>query len=1243
MTKSRTYRIFKPLAYGALMVAFVLFFSACNHKKVNEPTQKLWHGQSREIRYQPDGNGFVITNGTKRFNRALYGSHTAFRVEAGDLPEFALYMPRIGGTLRLGLIQADSSKWLIDAENITARYEAGTMTYRIKDPLLNKGEINLQLLALPDADGMVLKITSKNVPENVELFWAFGGASDKRLSRDGDLGADPESSFYLKAENCTDNEYFIDNNSFRLYYGSGRSLSDNEVYENNYKPSKEEIESTQLTTRKRIFGFFPAETQLKLVDASYQKNPLQLLSSEKENSPVIAARQKLHSGNANYILLVNPDTKQTINYDELPELFKQADIARKELADHIKINTPDKYINAVGASLSTAADAVWDGQSFMHGAIAWRMPLNGWRGAYAADWLGWHDRAKTHFRGYFEAQYTEPASGPSVPDQKTNLARQKEEVGTALFTNGYISRNPGKINKPHHYDMNLVFIAQLLSHFNWTGDLEFLKESWPVLERHLAWEKRNFDANNDGLYDAYCCIWASDALQYSGGGVTHSSAYNYRANKTAAELAALIGKDPAPYLAEAKKIKTAVNQQLWLPEKGWFAEYKDLLGNQLVHPSAALWTVYHSIDEGLADPFQAYQATQYVDHSIPKIPVEANGLASGKYYTLSTTNWMPYTWSINNVAFAEVLHTALAYWQSGRNEEAFTLTKSVFLDYMFMGSSPGNFGQLSYYDAFRDELYRDFSDPVGTASRAFVEGLFGIAPDLINKKISIKPGWPAEWEFAGLETPDINLQFEQKGNTDRYLIETKFGKEITLELALKAKSSQIKSVKINDKDCDWTWNKNAIGTPELQLISLPGTTFKFEIEWNENTLQAAQIQEYYASGEVLSIGFDKSEIIDIYDPQKILKSIEQTTDQLQAVLQGETGWRTFFVQLKQGEAVWWQPFSFELRNPISILASKNQPKNEVLFNIQNNSAADFKGKVALGNFSQNFSIPAKSTSENISVLANNLVPGSNIIHITTAEKQFSEKLINWNVQTKAEDTFDEVDLSEQFNSSINHIFDKQYFSPRSRYPTLSIPTQGIGDWCSYREHEEIDDTGIRILAAQNGQIIAPQGIPLKIPANNETNIVFTSQWDNHPEKVELPLEGKASHLYLLMAGSMHHMQINMTNGLMRVEYTDGTFDDLQLKSPDNWWPIEQDYYEDGFAFQLPSPQPPRLYLKTGEWHLDSYNVLAKNKTIKIEGGAASLLDLALNPEKELKTLTLETYTNDVVIGLMAATLKREVN
>ena len=114
------------------------------------------------------------------------------------------------------------------------------------------------------------------------------------------------------------------------------------------------------------------------------------------------------------------------------------------------------------------------------------MPLPGWRGAYIADWLGWHDRAKIHFSAYKESQYTSPPSGPSVPNPKVNLARETEEKGTALFTSGYIARRPGEQSHPHHYDMNQVFVDQLLRHFLWTGDTAYLREIWPLLERHFA-------------------------------------------------------------------------------------------------------------------------------------------------------------------------------------------------------------------------------------------------------------------------------------------------------------------------------------------------------------------------------------------------------------------------------------------------------------------------------------------------------------------------------------------------------------------------------------------------------------------------------------------------------------------------------------------------------------------------------------------------------------------------------------
>ena len=107
-----------------------------------------------------------------------------------------------------------------------------------------------------------------------------------------------------------------------------------------------------------------------------------------------------------------------------------------------------------------------------------------------------------------------------------------------------------------------------------------------VLVDHLAYEKRCFDQDGDGLYENFANTLISDAHHYSGGACTQASAYNYRAHLLAARLAGLIGKDPEPFRREAEKIRAAMNEVLWMPKEGWYAEYRDLLGLKRLHPSA---------------------------------------------------------------------------------------------------------------------------------------------------------------------------------------------------------------------------------------------------------------------------------------------------------------------------------------------------------------------------------------------------------------------------------------------------------------------------------------------------------------------------------------------------------------------------------------------------------------------------------------------------------------------------------
>jgi len=117
------------------------------------------------------------------------------------------------------------------------------------------------------------------------------------------------------------------------------------------------------------------------------------------------------------------------------------------------------------------------------------------------------------------------------------------------------------------------------------------------------------------------------------------------------------------------------------------------------------------------------------------------------------------------------------------------------------------------------------------------------------------------------------------------------------------------------------------------------------------------------------------------------------------------------------------------------------------------------------------------------------------------------------------------------------------------------------------------------------------------------------------------------------------MKSRFDNGELIVTYTDGSTERLALNNPINWWPIDQDYFIDDYAFRRDEPLPPRVDLRTGNIRILDLASF-KGKGGKIPGGAATVLTMPLNPAKELKSLTVHSLANEVVIGLMSVTLER---
>ena len=643
----------------------------------------------RSENYRPDGRAFVCINGKNLYTRALYGGPTEYRLETGDRPVFAVF--KKGGhrniRFRVNGVAIDS------VDYCEARYENGMRSYELRDRRWgHKAVLRVKVVASLQAEEALWRLQAVGFGKNLQVEGLVSNIAKPKLSRNGDLGVDPDNAF-----------------------------------------------------------------------AADGKAPVQRMQGTFDETGYVVCQVS---------------TLSMIPEREGDKRFEEAQAAMNALASRIQFNTPDPYINTLGGALVVAADGDWDGQTWLHGCIGWRMPLAGWRAGYLGDVLGWPERAVSHFNAYANSQVTNvpPKYNHPTQDSAQQMARAKKEWGTQMYSNGYICRNPNRNDQMHHYDMNLNYIDELLWHFQYDADKSYLRKMWPMLKSHLAWEKRNFDPDGDHLYDAYCCIWASDALYYSGGAVTHSSAYNYRANLLAARIAQLIGLDAKPYQSEAAAILKAMNERLWLKGPGHWAEYQDLMGLKRLHESAAVWSIYTPIDCDACTPQQAYQATKYIDREIPHIAVNA------QLSTIATSNWMPYSWSINNVAAAEVMHTALAYFKAGRSEEGFKLMKANVLDQMYYGRSPGNFGQVSYYDAARGECYRDFGDCIGISARTLIQGLFGIQPEALYDRCIVRPGFPDSWDSASVHTPYIDYSFRRNGNQLVYEITQRFAKPLKIVL-----------------------------------------------------------------------------------------------------------------------------------------------------------------------------------------------------------------------------------------------------------------------------------------------------------------------------------------------------------------------------------------------------------------------------------------------------------------------------
>jgi hypothetical protein len=218
-----------------------------------------------------------------------------------------------------------------------------------------------------------------------------------------------------------------------------------------------------------------------------------------------------------------------------------------------------------------------------------------------------------------------------------------------------------------------------------------------------------------------------------------------------------------------------------------------------------------------------------------------------------------------------------------------------------------------------------------------------------------------------------------------------------------------------------------------------------------------------------------------------------------------------------------------------------------------------------------------------------------------------------------------VDLSHQFNGDVRAIFQQQYLSPRPPTCSLRLATDGYSTWQMMLSKDNkpptIDLSDVPALLDRQNHLLTPVGIPFAW-VGGDRNIAFTSMWDNWPRQASVPVNRKAEGISFLLCGFTNPMQGRIANAELRLTYSDGIVERIELIPPLNFWSMcgfggsDYDYKRDGFCLPTVPPSTVRL---------------GRNCR-------AVILNHRLRTDVTLNSVTLETFSQEVIIGLMGMSL-----
>lgn len=332
-----------------------------------------------------------------------------------------------------------------------------------------------------------------------------------------------------------------------------------------------------------------------------------------------------------------------------------------------------------------------------------------------------------------------------------------------MSSNGVVF-NKGNTQETAHF---IIIVWKL---FEWTGDIEFLKEFYPYIKKGINWLTVDQDSNHNLFPEGYGIMEVKDLNAE----LIDVSVYTQQALAVASKMASLLGeKDLAgEYQSKSIALKDKINESFWDEAEGSYCDFYGTQKQALSVAKGALAQIENEDDIEFSDAKTFYNSL--IKRFSELSPSLSQGWFTNKNWVINTpieTGIAPRDRAIRNLDKIRNEHCGEygPYLSGVEKKRMMTISTGV------QAMSEAQYGRtdecLWYMDRIVSTLNRtlpgsinemmpDYGCPVQawtiySVATPLITHIFGIQPEAQNKKVVIRPNLPSSWTYAILENQAV--------------------------------------------------------------------------------------------------------------------------------------------------------------------------------------------------------------------------------------------------------------------------------------------------------------------------------------------------------------------------------------------------------------------------------------------------------------------------------------------------------